>query len=210
VNPLENRKKHFAVKILIGPEDELAKAQDELRDEDVAPALAEVDAPEKADPEMASELMGGAERETQQDLDDGEKPRSLKDAVRMNIMKKKDLLKYAKIIEEEQIVREKLKKIRDQAAKAFGNIGWTEHHHNGIVLEVTLAAIMGIEPEEKPTWHTFETSEGGEKGYFRYGPIHVGEIRPGFHAWVKHETQSVVTKEAPTKVETAKESEVAA
>lgn len=128
-------------------------------------------------------------------------------------MNKKELLKYAKLVDQEHAIREKLREAQKRLSTAFGkDVSWTEHHGNGVVLSISLAGLMAVEPDHKPTWHTFETSEGGEKGYFRYGPIHVGEIRPGFNAWVKHETQSVVTKESPAKVEVeaVKESGVAA
>lgn len=85
-----NRKKELTIKILVGQDDGLEKAQKDLQDEDSAPILKEVDKPEEDDKhELAEELMGGAEDEMSQKLEDGEKPKGLNQAVRMNIMKKK-------------------------------------------------------------------------------------------------------------------------
>ena len=80
-----NRKKAFAVKILIGPEDALdsqnQKIQKELSEEDSAPFLPEVD--EEKDQEQMEEGLSGMSG----------KPGSLREGVRMNMMKKKGLSK---------------------------------------------------------------------------------------------------------------------
>ncbi len=102
----DNRKRELTIKILVG-QDQGQEAQKQLQEEDSAPTLLEVDKPELAqkekdsqeqdpqegsevnDPEMESEMMGGAESDMQRKLDQGLKPRGLNDTVRMAIMKKK-------------------------------------------------------------------------------------------------------------------------
>lgn len=104
----ENRQKALTIKILVG-QDPGDKAQEDLKAEDSAPALLEVDKPDAkpgmpdqimppqeehaTDPAMSDELMGGAEQETSNKLALGQKPRGLNDAVRMSIMKKKLITK---------------------------------------------------------------------------------------------------------------------
>lgn len=103
----QNRQKALTIKILVG-QDPGDKAQEDLKAEDSAPALLEVDKPEAKSPmmppqdpndpnadlpqddaQLTDEMMGGAEAETNKKLAGGLKPRGLNDAVRMNIMKNK-------------------------------------------------------------------------------------------------------------------------
>jgi hypothetical protein len=101
----ENRQKALTIKILVG-QDQGDKVQEDLKKEDSAPALLEVDKPELKGPmmppqdpndpnappddaQLTDEMMGGAEAETSKQLASGAKPRGLGNAVRMNIMKNK-------------------------------------------------------------------------------------------------------------------------
>lgn len=85
MDALSNRKKALAVKIIIGPDDELdsnnQKIQKELSEEDSAPFLPEVD--EEKDQEQMEEGLSGMSG----------KPGSLREGVRMDMMKKKGLSK---------------------------------------------------------------------------------------------------------------------
>lgn len=127
---------------------------------------------------------------------------------------KNDLLKLGKLLDQERQLELKIRALKEKQKSLNGPkwqcIEWSE---NGFVLHVSLAQLMEASPMTDPSWHTFETNEGGEKGYFRYGPVCLGEVRKGHWLWIKHETQSVVTKEPPAKIEAiepAKESGVAA
>lgn len=84
MDAMEARKKAFAIKIMIGPEDELdsknEKIQKELGEEDSAPFLPEVDEEKEGHEQMEEALAGMAG-----------KPGSLREGVRMEMMKKKGL-----------------------------------------------------------------------------------------------------------------------
>ncbi len=89
---LDNRKKAFAIKILVGPEDELDKTdgvQKVLSEEDSAPMLPEVD----EDKAMEEELMGGDEENIAKKVAGDKKPLSLREGVRMGMLRKKGLNK---------------------------------------------------------------------------------------------------------------------
>ncbi len=89
----DNKRKALAIKILVGPEgeveDKTERAQDELREEDQAPILEEVDKEPGKEEDLSDEVMGGDEQEMTKKIASGGKPNGLIDAVRMQIMKKK-------------------------------------------------------------------------------------------------------------------------
>jgi hypothetical protein len=108
---------------------------------------------------------------------------------------KKQFVQIAKLMERERELREQ---IRALTAKVFegGRFSCHERQGNNVTLHISLADLMAINPEAKAEFKTFPCEDGSTKGYFVYGPEHVGEIRPGFYVWVKHETKSVIVQEA--------------
>lgn len=109
---------------------------------------------------------------------------------------KKELLALGKALAAEQILRKKIEALRARQPKAGHS--WTEYHDNGVVISVSLADLLAVDPEAKTEWHTYPCDDGSVKGYFVYGPVPLGEIRKGFWAWAKHETKAVQISE-PTK-----------
>lgn len=121
----------------------------------------------------------------------------------------KDLMKLGKLLDQEHQAELKIRELKKKTRGSEQIWGCIEYHDNGMVLHVGLKEIISTQPETKPSWHTFETVKGGEKGYHRYGPVNLGEIRKGYWFWIKHETASVEIRPDKTELEPAKESEAA-
>lgn len=122
----------------------------------------------------------------------------------MNAIKQKEQLKFARLLDQEHQLTLKIRALKDKQGLNGGRFTCIEYSDNGLVLSVTLSEFMALFPEtEQGTWHTYSCDDGSVKGYHRYGPSHVGELRKGYNLWVKHETKSVVVKEADKPVEAA-------
>ena len=92
MNPLELRRKSIALKITIEPEGSDEEVDQELKEEGKAPILKKVEQPE-ADDDMEMALLNGEEREIENKMSDGLKPKGLSERIQMDIMKKKRLAK---------------------------------------------------------------------------------------------------------------------
>jgi hypothetical protein len=106
-----------------------------------------------------------------------------------------EYLKLARLMEQEHAIREKLRALQAKVLKGGGRFTCTERIGNGLIISIPLADMMARFPEAKTEWKTFPTTEGGEKGYMVYGPECIGELRPNFYVWIRHETKTVVIQE---------------
>lgn len=109
---------------------------------------------------------------------------------------KKNLLRFAKLMEQEHALRERMRELQNRRLNG-PRFTHTERHQNGVVLNVPPADLLAEFPETSSTWCDWTRDDGSKVGYFRYGPELIGELRPGFHVWLKHETKTVTVVEAP-------------
>ncbi|MGP1609148.1 MAG: hypothetical protein ACTS5G_00475, partial [Burkholderiales bacterium] len=91
---------------------------------------------------------------------------------------KKDLFQLAKCLDEEHRLTKRIQLLREKRLKS-AKWGWSEWRDNALIVAGSLAEVLAIDPEVKPTWHTYPCDDGSVKGYFVYGPVHLGEVRKG-------------------------------
>lgn len=120
---------------------------------------------------------------------------------------KKELFNLAKCLEEEHRLQKRIRELREKR-DSMSKWEFSEWSTNAVVLGGSLPEVLAINPEVKPTWYQYTNEQdGSERGFFTYGPVYLGEIRKGFHAWLKHQTQSVEVKPATKTAEATPEPE---
>lgn len=102
----------------------------------------------------------------------------------------KEYLKLGKLMDQERQLREKLRQLQDKRLNGGGRWTCTEWHDNGVTVHVPLPELMALCPDAKTDLVKWTREDGSIQAYTRFGPAPIGEIRPGFWLWVKHETKT--------------------